>query len=154
MSENKTIVNVVTGEIISGAITNYPFSTTEQYAEIVKCRDGIYRYIDEVSESDRWNWEEAKNLDKIAEIYASGIDIAILNEGLGCQQMELERAYKAGYRAKAQEERLRLADLHSHGSEVQEIAAAWVKQRGSTYPLAFIEESAFINGYLIAKKEK
>jgi hypothetical protein len=121
MSEHKTIVNIVTGEIISGAITNHPFSNAEQYAEIVKCRDGIYRYIDEVSESDRWNREEAQHLHKMAELYASGVDIAALSEYPGYQKMELERAYKAGYQAKEAEERLRFADLHSHGSEPQQI---------------------------------
>lgn len=154
MSEHKTIVNIVTGEIISGAITKHPFSKAEQYAEIVKCKDGIYRYIDEVSESDRWNREEAQHLHKMAELYAKNVDLAALDSYLNHQKMELERAYKEGYQAKELEDRLRFADLHSHGSEPQRIAAAWVKQRGSTHPLALIEEAAFINGYLIAKQEK
>lgn len=63
-------------------------------------------------------------------------------------------AFIAGYEAKEIEDRLRFADLHAHGSEPQQIAAAWVKQRGTAHPLALIEEAAFINGYLIAKQEK
>jgi hypothetical protein len=70
------------------------------------------------------------------------------------QKTDYEAGYEAGYKAKEQEDRLRFADLHSHGSEPQKIAAAWVKQRGTAYPKALIEESAFINGYLIAKQEK
>lgn len=71
-----------------------------------------------------------------------------------CAQDLATNAFIAGYEAKEREDRLKLAELHSYGSEPQQIAAAWVKQRGSTHQLALIEESAFINGYLIAKQEK
>jgi hypothetical protein len=60
-------------------------------------------------------------------------------------------AFLAGYRAHEKKEKLKLAELYSHGSEVQQIAAQYVKQRGTTGPMAAYAENRFIDGYQAAR---
>ena len=95
----KIVVNIITGEIISGAITDYPFANkAELYKEVVRCRDGCLRLKTEVAESDRWDNNQKVELDLMAKEYANKEKISF-NEFLGFQLMIVEQAYKDGYKA-------------------------------------------------------
>lgn len=62
-------------------------------------------------------------------------------------------AFIAGYEARQLDEKQEFASAYSHGSEVQKIAAEYVKKRGTAENLAFYEENRFIDGYLFALKQ-
>jgi hypothetical protein len=61
--------------------------------------------------------------------------------------------FLAGYQAAKKEERLKLAELYSHGSDVQKIASAYFKSKGITGALLPYAENRFIDGYLAAKEK-
>ena len=149
----KIVVNIITGEIISGEITNHPFANkAELYKEVVRCRDGCLRLKTEVAESDRWNKNQKTELDLMAQEYANKQNVPS-DEFPGFQIMAIELAYKDGYRARQLHEKQEFASSYSHGSEVQKIAAEYVKKRGTSENLAPYEENRFIDGYLFALKQ-
>jgi len=59
----------------------------------------------------------------------------------------INQSFLAGYKARETAEKLELAEKYSHGSPLQKIAAEYVKQRGTTGPMAAYEENRFIDGY-------
>lgn len=147
---HKIVVNILTGEIISGAITNHPFANkAELYKEVVRCRDGCLRLKTEVAESDRWDNQQKVELDIMAKEYAEKEKVPS-DEFPGFQIMAIEQAYRDGYRARQLHEKQEFATSYSHGSEVQKIAAEYVKKRGTAANLAPYEENRFIDGYLFA----
>ena len=149
----KIVVNIITGEIISGEITNHPFANkAELYKEVVRCRDGCLRLKTEVGESDRWNKDQKTELDLMAQEYANKQNVPS-DEFPGFQIMAIELAYKDGYRARQLHEKQEFASSYSHGSEVQKIAAEYVKKRGTSENLAAYEENRFIDGYMFALKQ-
>ena len=149
----KIVVNIITGEIISGNITDHPFANkAELYKEVVRCRDGCLRLKTEVGESDRWNKDQKTELDLMAQEYANKQNVPS-DEFPGFQIMAIELAYKDGYRARQLHEKQEFATSYSHGSEVQKIAAEYVKKRGTSENLAPYEENRFIDGYLFALKQ-
>jgi len=96
---HKIVVNIVTGEIISGEITNHPFANkTELYKEVVRCRDGCLRLKTEVAESDRWDNNRKIELNTMAKEYAEK-EKKCFDDFLALQLMILEQAYKDGYQA-------------------------------------------------------
>lgn len=150
---NKIVVNIITGEIISGELTNHPFANkAELYKEVVRCRDGCLRLKTEVAESDRWDDKQKIELDLMAKEYANKEKIPS-DEFPGFQIMAMELAYKDGYRARQLHEKQEFATSYSHGSEVQKIAAEYVKKRGTAENLAPYEENRFMDGYLFALKQ-
>ena len=58
-----------------------------------------------------------------------------------------------GYRARQLQEKQEFATAYSHGSEIQKIAAEYVKKRGTAENLAAYEENRFIDVYLFALKQ-
>lgn len=52
-----------------------------------------------------------------------------------------------GYRAAQHQAKIDFAAKYDHKSPLQVIAAEYVKRRGTTGPLAFMEENRFIDGY-------
>lgn len=95
----KIVVNVFTGEIISGEITDHPFANkAELYKEVVRCRDGCLRLKTEVAESDRWDNNQKIELDLMAKEYANQEKVSF-DEFIQFQMMAIERAYKDGYKA-------------------------------------------------------
>jgi hypothetical protein len=64
----------------------------------------------------------------------------------------LSNAFLAGYQAAQKQERLKLADLYSHGSDVQKIASTYLKNKGIEGPLLAYAENRFIDGYQAAKE--
>lgn len=58
-----------------------------------------------------------------------------------------------GYKARQLHEKQEFANSYSHGSEVQKIAAEYVKKRGTADNLALYEENRFIDGYTFALKQ-
>lgn len=66
---------------------------------------------------------------------------------------EYEKGFEAGYKSRKKDEQLEFASSYSHGSEVQKIAAEYVKKRGTSESLAPYEENRFIDGYLFALKQ-
>ena len=150
---HKIVLNIITGDIISGEITDHPFANdAELYKEVVRCRDGCLRLKTEVAESDRWNNDQKLELDTMAKEYANKEKVPP-DEFPGFQIMAIELAYKDGYRARQFHEKQEFANSYSHGSEVQKIAAEYVKKRGTAENLAFYEENRFIDGYLFALKQ-
>ncbi len=63
-----------------------------------------------------------------------------------------KQGYVAGYQAAKKKERLKLAELYSHGSDVQKIASAYFKSKGITGALLPYAENRFIDGYLAAQE--
>ena len=57
------------------------------------------------------------------------------------------KAYIAGYQAAELKAKIEFAAKYDHKSPLQVIAAEYVKQRGTTGPLALLEENRFIDGY-------
>lgn len=95
----KIVVNIITGEIISGEITNHPFANkAELYKEVVRCRDGCLRLKTEVAESDRWDNDQKLELDIMAQEYANK-EKKSFDDFLAFQLVILEQAYRDGYRA-------------------------------------------------------
>ena len=95
----KIVVNIITGEIISGEITDYPFANkAEFYKEVVRCRDGCFRLKTEVAEADRWDNNQKIELDLMAKEYANK-EKKCFDDFLAFQSMILEQAYKDGYKA-------------------------------------------------------
>lgn len=149
----KIVVNIITGEIISGEITDYPFANkAELYKEVVRCCDGCLRLKTEVAEGDRWNNDQKVELDIMAKEYANKEKVPS-DEFPGFQIMAIEQAYRDGYRARQLHEKQEFATSYSHGSEVQKIAAEYVKKRGTAANLAPYEENRFIDGYLFALRQ-
>lgn len=147
---HKIVVNIITGEIISGEITDHPFANkADLYKEVVRCNDGCLRLKTEVAESDRWNNNQKVELDIMAKEYANKEKVHS-DEFPGFQIMAIELAYRDGYRARQLHEKQEFATSYSHGSEVQKIAAEYVKKRGTAANLAPYEENRFIDGYLFA----
>lgn len=66
---------------------------------------------------------------------------------------EYERGFEDGYESRKKDEQLEFSSSYSHGSEVQKIAAEYVKKRGTSENLAPYEENRFIDGYLFALKQ-
>jgi len=150
---DKIVVNIITGEIISGEITDHPFAKkAELYKEVVRCRDGCLRLKTEVAETDRWDNDQKVELDIMAKKYAEKEKVPS-DEFPGYQIIAIERAYRDGYRARQLHEKQEFATAYSHGSEVQKIAAEYVKKRGTAENLAPYEENRFIDGYLFALKQ-
>lgn len=105
----KIVVNIITGEIISGEITNHPFANkTEVYREVVRCRDGCLRLKTEVTEADRWDNDQKIELDLMAKEYANKEKVPS-DEFPGFQIMAMEQAYKDGYRARQLHEKQEFA---------------------------------------------
>lgn len=149
----KIVINIITGAIISGNITDCPFvNKADLYREVVRCRDGCLRAKTEVAESDRWDNSQKIELDLMAKEYAKKEKVPS-DEFPGFQIMAIELAYRDGYRARQLHEKQEFATSYSHGSEVQKIAAEYVKKRGTSENLAPYEENRFIDGYLFALKQ-
>ena len=55
--------------------------------------------------------------------------------------------YDAGYQAAELKAKMEFAAKYDHKSPLQVIAAEYVKRRGTTGPLALLEENRFIDGY-------
>jgi hypothetical protein len=70
----------------------------------------------------------------------------------GLQNRACKYGFLAGYQAAKKEERLKLAELYSHGSDVQKIASAYFKSKGITGALLPYAENRFIDGYLAAQE--
>lgn len=109
----KIVVNIITGEIISGEITNHPFANkAELYKEVVRCRDGCLRLKTEVAESDRWDNNQKIELDLMAKEYADKEKVPS-DEFSGFQIMAMEQAYKDGYRARQLHEKQEFATMNN-----------------------------------------
>ena len=57
------------------------------------------------------------------------------------------QSYLAGYQAAELKAKIEFAAKYNHKSPLQVIAAEYVKRRGTTGPLALLEENRFIDGY-------
>jgi len=159
MDEYKTYVNQVTGDIFTGPITMKPFTETELYIEVVRCRDGMLRTVDEVDPSNRWDPKRKQALELLAKEYSSKQEMPLLeqftaNEFKHYQDMIIELAFKAGHQARRLQEKQEFADAYSYGSSVQQIAKEYVARRGTADNLAPYEENRFIDGYLFALKQQ
>lgn len=60
---------------------------------------------------------------------------------------EAHGGFLAGYQAAQDQAKIEFAAKYDHKSPLQVIAAEYVKRRGTTGPLAFMEENRFIDGY-------
>lgn len=153
MEEYKTYVNKVTGDIFTGPITMKPFTQTELYVEVVRCRDGMLRAVDEVDSNNRWNRQRPDPVEVMAKVYSSKEEMPP-DEYPGYQIMAIERAFRHGYEARRLQEKQEFADAYSHGSPIQQIAKEYVARRGTADNLAPYEENRFIDGYLFALKQQ
>ena len=63
-----------------------------------------------------------------------------------------KESFIAGYEAAKKEERLKLSELYSHGSDVQKIASAYLKSKGIEGALLPYAENRFIDGYVVAQE--
>lgn len=156
---NKIVVNIITGEIISGEIINHPFANkAELYKEVVRCRDGVLRAVDEVDSTNRWDPKRKESIEILAKEYRNNQHLPPLEEIPASQfkhyqEMIIELAFKAGHEARRLQEKQEFSDAYSHGSPVQQIAKEYVSRRGTDGNLALYEENRFIDGYMFALKQ-
>jgi hypothetical protein len=97
----------------------------------------------------------SKTPEELAEDHAFNI-FAERYESLVCEDRhvyaEAVNAFIAGYEAAKKEERLKLSELYSHGSDVQKIASAYLKSKGIEGALLPYAENRFIDGYAVAQE--
>jgi hypothetical protein len=85
-----------------------------------------------------------KTPEQMAEEYGTGIDLCC---GTSDIIITAEKGFLAGYQAAELKAKIEFAAKYDHKSPLQVIAAEYVKRRGTTGPLALLEENRFIDGY-------
>ncbi len=82
-----------------------------------------------------------KTPEDLAAIYISNLAIYEREHSLA------RSCFLAGYQAAELKAKIEFAAKYDHKSPLQVIAAEYVKRRGTTGPLALLEENRFIDGY-------
>jgi len=91
----------------------------------------------------------SKTPEEMAEEYMNQDKVACAAINHAAEHL-VKAAFIAGCEAAKKQERLKLSELYSHGSDVQKIASAYLKNKGIEGALLPYAENRFIEGYQAA----